>query len=175
MEHLAIPSVKCTSIPIEPPAIDQISHEKPTIRMLKLMDVSDNSAESIGQVFSTLLLQSGMSETDFYDRLQPMDGDLGTVQNFNSLRSQRMPSPYGKEALNNVVFQLGASHTLWNVASTIFSHNFGDPSDQSNVGAWQFLEALGFPSEKAIQKKDFTLMINQMEKVMEATLYYCLR
>jgi hypothetical protein len=64
---------------------------------------------------------------------------------------------------------------MWNVASTIFNHHFGDPSDQSNVGAWQFLEALGFPSDKAIQKKDFTLMINQMERVMEATLYYCLR
>ncbi|EFP91557.1 uncharacterized protein PGTG_17611 [Puccinia graminis f. sp. tritici CRL 75-36-700-3] len=175
MDHIAVPSVKCTSIPTEPPAIEVISNEKPTIHMLKLMDVSDNSAESIGQVFSTLLLQSGLTAEEFYGRLQPMDGDLGTVQNFNSLRSQRTPSPYGKESLNNIVFQLGASHTLWNVASTIFSHHFGDSSDQSNVGAWQFLEALGFPSEKAIQKKDFTLMINQMERILEATLYYCLR
>jgi hypothetical protein len=85
MEHLAIPLVKSSSIPIDPPAIDLISHEKPTIRMLKLMDVSDNSAESIGQVFLTILHQSGMSEADFHGRLQPMDGDLGTVQNFNSL------------------------------------------------------------------------------------------
>jgi hypothetical protein len=175
MEHLAVPSDRSLSIPTKPETIDQISHEKPTIHMLKLMDVSDNSAESIGQVFSTILLQSGLSDQEFYGRLQPMDGDLGTIQNFNSLRLQRSPSPYGKESLNNIVFQLGASHTLWNVASTIFTHNFGDPTDQSNCGAWQFLEALGFPSDKAIQKKDFTLMINQMEKVMEATLYYCLR
>ncbi|KAA1137120.1 hypothetical protein PGTUg99_013708 [Puccinia graminis f. sp. tritici] len=175
MDHLAVPLVKCTSIPTEPPAIEVISNEKPTIHMLKLMDVSDNSAESIGQVFSTILLQSGLTAEEFYGRLQPMDGDLGTVQNFNSLRSQRTPSPYGKESLNNIVFQLGASHTLWNVSSTIFTHHFGDSTDQSNVGAWQFLEALGFPSEKAIQKKDFTLMINQMEKILEATLYYCLR
>jgi hypothetical protein len=172
MEHLAVPMSKSSSIPTVPPPIEVM---KPAIHMLKLMDVSENSAESIGQVFSTLLKQSGMSKGDFYSCLQPMDGDLGTVQNFNSLRLQRYPSPYGKESLNNIVFQLGASHTLWNIASTIFSHHFGDSSDQGNVGAWQFLEALGFPLEKAIQKKDFNLMINQMEKVMEATLYYCLR
>ncbi|POW04138.1 hypothetical protein PSHT_11376 [Puccinia striiformis] len=40
--------------------------------------------------------------------------------------------------------------------------------DSSNCGAWQHLEALGFPSDKAIQKKDFTLMVNQMERVFEA-------
>ncbi|KAA1073580.1 hypothetical protein PGT21_016451 [Puccinia graminis f. sp. tritici] len=175
LEHLAVPMSKSSSIPTVPPPIEVISHVKPAIHMLKLMDVSDNSAESIGQVFCTILKQSGMSEGDFYGRLQPMDGDLGTVQNFNSLRLQRYPSPYGKESLNNIVFQLGASHTLWNIAATIFSHHFGDSSDQGNVGAWQFLEALGFPLDKAIQKKDFNLMINQMEKVMEATLYYCLR
>ncbi|POW23086.1 hypothetical protein PSHT_00587 [Puccinia striiformis] len=144
LKHLAIPSNKSKAIPTNPPTLDQISHEKPTIHMLKLMDA-------------------------------PMDGDLGTIQNFNSLRSQRAPSPYGQDSLHNVIFQLGASHTMWNIASTIFTHHFGDSSDQSDTGAWQYLEALGFPSEKAIQKKDFTLMINQMEKILEATFYYCLR
>ncbi|KNE88252.1 hypothetical protein PSTG_18352, partial [Puccinia striiformis f. sp. tritici PST-78] len=143
--------------------------------MLKLMDASDNSAEGIGQVFSSIIQQSGLTPEEFYGRLQPMDGDLGTIQNFNSLRSQRAPSPYGQDSLHNVIFQLGASHTMWNIASTIFTHHFGDSSDQSDTGAWQYLEALGFPSEKAIQKKDFTLMINQMEKILEATFYYCLR
>ena len=123
--------------------------------MLKLMDASDNSAESIGQVFSTILHQAGLSPEEFYGRLQPMDGDLGTIQNFNSLRSQRAPSPDGQDSLNNVVFQLGASHTLWNIASTIFTHHFGNPAKQSDCGAWRFLEALGFPAEKAIQKRTF--------------------
>ncbi|KAH9443424.1 hypothetical protein Pst134EA_015655 [Puccinia striiformis f. sp. tritici] len=81
-----------------------------------------------------------------------MDGDLGTVQNFNC-----------------------ASHKLWNVASTIFTQHFGDPKVATDTGAWQFLEALGFPSEKAIEKKDFTLMINQMERVTESIIYYGLR
>ncbi|POV96090.1 hypothetical protein PSHT_15319 [Puccinia striiformis] len=175
MEHLAVPSDRSKAISTSPQALDQISHTKPTIHMLKLMDASDNSAEGIGQVFASLLQQSGLTSEHFYGHLQPMDGDLGTIQNFNSLKSQRAPSPYGCDSLSNVVFQLGASHTLWNIGLSIFSHHFGNSSDQSNVGAWQYLEALGFPSEKAIQKKDFTLMINQMEKTMEATLYYCLR
>ncbi|POW07051.1 hypothetical protein PSTT_08563 [Puccinia striiformis] len=175
LKYLAIPTNKSHSIPTDPPTLDQISHEKPTIHMLKMMDASDNSAEGIGQVFSSILQQSGLSAKDFYGRLQPMDGDLATIQNFNSLKSQRAPSPYGQDSLHNVIFQLGASHTMWNIASTIFTHHFGDSHDASNSGAWQYLEALGFPSEKAIQKKDFSLMINQMEKVLEATLYYCLR
>ncbi|POW03957.1 hypothetical protein PSHT_11421 [Puccinia striiformis] len=154
LEHLALPSDTSAAYSTRPPPVEEISHEKPSIHMLKLMDASDNSAEGIGQ---------------------PMDGDLGTIQNFNSLRSQRTPSPYGEDSLKNVVFQLGAAHTLWNISSTIFTHHSGDTSDSKNLGAWQYLEALGFPAEKAIQKKDFTLMVNQMEKVFEATLYYCLR
>jgi hypothetical protein len=45
----------------------------------------------------------------------------------------------------------------------------------TNCGAWQHLEDLGFPSEKAIQKKDFTLMVNQMEHIFEAMVLYLLR
>ncbi|POV98547.1 hypothetical protein PSHT_13967 [Puccinia striiformis] len=175
LEHLALPSDTSAAYSTRPPPVEEISHEKPSIHMLKLMDASDNSAEGIGQVFTTIMLQGGLSGEEFYGRLQPMDGDLGTIQNFNSLRSQRTPSPYGEDSLKNVVFQLGAAHTLWNISSTIFTHHSGDTSDSKNLGAWQYLEALGFPAEKAIQKKDFTLMVNQMEKVFEATLYYCLR
>jgi hypothetical protein len=143
--------------------------------MLKLMDASDNSAEGIGQVFQSIIKQSGLVPEDFFSRLQPMDGDLGTVQNFNCLQSQRLPSAVPQNRMDNVFFQLGAAHTLWNIGSNIFSHHFGNPTDQTNCGAWQHLEALGFPSEKAIQKKDFTVMINQMERIFEAIVYYCLR
>ncbi|KAI7965455.1 hypothetical protein MJO29_003553 [Puccinia striiformis f. sp. tritici] len=99
------------------------------------MDASNNSVEGIGQVFHSLWLQSGLTAKQFFNGLQPMDGNLGTVQNFNCLRGQRTPNAYPQESLNNVLFQLGG-------------------------GAWQFLEALGLPSEKAMQKKDYTLMIN---------------
>ncbi|EFP76489.2 uncharacterized protein PGTG_02930 [Puccinia graminis f. sp. tritici CRL 75-36-700-3] len=175
VKYIAVPSDKSSSVPTDPPVVDQISHEKPVIHTLKLMDASDNCAEGVGQVFQSIISQTGIPAEKFYGRLQPMDGDLGTVQNFNCLRSQRFPNPFAVEKMNNCVFQLGAAHTLWNVASTIFTHHFGDAKKSSNCGAWQFLEALGFPSEKAIQKKDFTLMINQMERVLEGILFYCLR
>ncbi|KAA1072343.1 hypothetical protein PGT21_032924 [Puccinia graminis f. sp. tritici] len=174
-DYLAIPTGKSQSISTEPPPLDPISPKKPDLIMMKLMDASDNSAEGIGQVFQSIIGQTGMSAKDFFARLQPMDGDLGTVQNFNCLRAQRFPSAVPQNRLDNIFFQLGASHTLWNIGSNIFTHHFGNPKDTDNCGAWQHLEALGFPSEKAIQKKDFSLMINQMERVYEAIVYYCLR
>ncbi|KAH9443844.1 hypothetical protein Pst134EB_026235 [Puccinia striiformis f. sp. tritici] len=175
LKYLAEPENPAKATPTEPPPVEQINHKKPELHMLKLMDASDNSAEGVGQVFHSLWLQSGLTAEEFFTRLQPMDGDLGTVQNFNCLRAQRTPNAYPQESLNNVVFQLGASHTLWNIASTIFTQHFGDPKVATDAGAWQFLEALGFPAEKAIQKKDYTLMINQMERVTESIIYYGLR
>ncbi|KAA1096710.1 hypothetical protein PGT21_025879 [Puccinia graminis f. sp. tritici] len=174
-KYIAVPGDKESAFPLHPPVVDQISHEKPDVQMLKLMDASDNCAEGVGQVFNGILSQSGLSVDEFFARLQPMDGDLGTVQNFNCLRGQRSPNPFPQECLDSCVFQLGAAHTLWNVGSAIFTHHFGNQSDSSDCGAWQYLEALGFPAEKAIQKKDFTLMINQMERVLESILFYCLR
>jgi hypothetical protein len=172
---LAIPKDRVSAIPTEPTPVEKITPLKPEIYMMKLMDSSDNSAEGVGQVFESILHQSGLKVDEFFGRLQVMDGDLGTVQNFNCLRAQRAPNPYPEESLTNVLFQLGASHTLWNIASAIFSLHIGDPANSLDLGAWQYLEALGFPAEKAIQKKDFTLMVNQMEKILEAVLYYCLR
>ncbi|KAA1093440.1 hypothetical protein PGTUg99_015409 [Puccinia graminis f. sp. tritici] len=174
-EYISTPIDKSTAVPLNPPVVEQISHEAPKLHMFKLMDASDNSAEGVGQVFRLIVEQSGLSVEEFFGRFQPMDGDLGTVQNFNCLRSQRSPSSVPQNRLDNVLFQLGASHTLWNVASTIFTHHFGTPTDMTNCGAWQHLEALGFPSEKAIQKKDFTLMVNQMERIFEAMVLYLLR
>jgi hypothetical protein len=174
-QYIATPIDKSSAYPIDPPVVEQISHEAPKLHMLKLIDASDNSAEGVGQVFRHIIEQSGLSVKEFFGRFQPMDGDLGTVQNFNCLRSQRSPSSVPQNRLDNIMFQLGGSHTLWNVASTIFTHHFGEPTDMTNCGAWQHLEALGFPSEKAIQKKDFTLMVNQMERIFEAMVLYFLR
>ncbi|PLW51605.1 hypothetical protein PCASD_00618 [Puccinia coronata f. sp. avenae] len=143
--------------------------------MLKLMDALDNSAKGVGQVFESIMKQAGLSVEEFFGRFQPMDSDLGKVKNFNCLREQQAPSKYPKNRLDNKFFQLGASHTLWNVGSSIFTLHFGDSADSTNCGAWQHLEALGFPAEKTIQKKDFTLMINQMERVYEANVYHFLR
>ncbi|OAV98166.1 hypothetical protein PTTG_01728 [Puccinia triticina 1-1 BBBD Race 1] len=90
-EYLAVPKDRATAIPMASPVIEQITPKKPKIHMLKLMNASDNSAEGVGQVFQLIIGQSGLSVKDFFSRLQPMDGDLGTVQNFNCLKSQRSP------------------------------------------------------------------------------------
>ncbi|PLW43781.1 hypothetical protein PCASD_09400 [Puccinia coronata f. sp. avenae] len=175
LKLVSMPSEQSSLASMQPPVIELISPTKPNIHMLKLMDSSNNSAEGVGQVLQDILTQSGLTEDQFFNRLQPMDGDLGTVQNFNCLRSQRAPSAYAQGSLSNISFQLGAAHTLWNVGTSLFSHNYGNSSDSTDCGAWKYLEALGFPAEKAIQKKDFTLMVNQMEKVFEASIYYFLR
>ncbi|POW18097.1 hypothetical protein PSHT_06192 [Puccinia striiformis] len=174
-DYIALPSHSDGAISTEPPVLDQISCEIPSIFMLKLMDESDNSAEGIGQVLESVQEQSGLSAQEFSSRLQPMDGDLGTIQNFNSIRDLRHPSAYSEHSFNNVIFQLGGSHTMWNIAQVILTTHFGDPSNEKDVGVWQYLEALGIPHEKVIQKKDFTLMLQQMELVHKATLYHCLR
>ncbi|KNE86884.1 hypothetical protein PSTG_19747, partial [Puccinia striiformis f. sp. tritici PST-78] len=155
-DYIALPSHSDGAISTEPPVLDQISCEIPSIFMLKLMDESDNSAEGIGQVLESVQEQSGLSAQEFSSRLQPMDGDLGTIQNFNSIRDLRHPSAYSEHSFNNVIFQLGGSHTMWNIAQVILTTHFGDPSNEKDVGVWQYLEALGIPHVKVIQKKDFT-------------------
>ncbi|POW03988.1 hypothetical protein PSTT_10687 [Puccinia striiformis] len=140
-KYIAVPADRRTAYPLDPSVIEQVDHTAPDLLMLKLMKASDNSAEGIGQVFQCIINQSGLSVDEFFKRLQPFDGDLGTVQNFNCLRQQQAPSSQPQHCLENIYFQL----------------------DSNDTGAWRHLEALGFPSKKAIQKKDFTLMINQMD------------
>ncbi|PLW57776.1 hypothetical protein PCANC_01323 [Puccinia coronata f. sp. avenae] len=52
--------------------------------------------------------------------------------------------------------------------------HFGDPSNREDLGAWSTLEALGLPSDQPLAKKDFTLMLNNIQKVHEVTLIHCL-
>ncbi|PLW47893.1 hypothetical protein PCASD_04912 [Puccinia coronata f. sp. avenae] len=173
---VALPADKRGAISTEPPVIKQVSCNVPPIYMLKLMDESDNLAKGIGQVLEALQAQTGLSPEDFSCCLQPMDGDLGTIQNFNSLCDLRHPSAFPQHGLNNIVFQLGDSHTTWNIAQAILTAHIGDPSNENNLGIWQLLEALGIPHKQVIQKKDFTLMLQHMELVhILATLFHCLR
>ncbi|PLW30044.1 hypothetical protein PCASD_21295 [Puccinia coronata f. sp. avenae] len=156
---VSLPADKRGAISTEPPVIEQVSCNVPPIYMLKLMDESDNSAKGIGQVLEALQTQTGLSPEDFSRCLQPMDGDLGTIQNFNLLCDLRHPSAFPQHGLNNIVFQLGGSHTTWNIAQAILTAHIGDPPNANDLGMWQLLEALGIPHKKVIQKKDFTLML----------------
>ncbi|PLW04779.1 hypothetical protein PCASD_17509 [Puccinia coronata f. sp. avenae] len=173
-KYLRKPLEQEGAIPTGPPVIDQISCKSLEIHMFKLMDESDNSAEGIGQVMEAIQIQSGLTPEEFFSRLQPMDADLGTCQNLKSLWDIRCPSDEPHNSLNNLVMQLGCSHTLWNIAQTIFTKHLGNSSNEDDLGAWRTLSSLGIAPEKVIQKKDFTAMIQHMEKVHESTLVLCL-
>ncbi|PLW22851.1 hypothetical protein PCASD_14567 [Puccinia coronata f. sp. avenae] len=173
-KQIAMSIDETLTIPTLPPNVELISHLAPEIHMLKLMDASDNSAKGICQVFQSMIQQTGLTSKGFFGRFQLLGGDLATIQNFHCLRNQCAPSAFPEYRMDNIYFQLGASHTLWDISSTLFTHHFGNPSNMLDCGAWQHLEALGFSLHKAIQKKDFTLMVNQMERVFEALICYCL-
>ncbi|KAA1139302.1 hypothetical protein PGTUg99_037688 [Puccinia graminis f. sp. tritici] len=174
LKYVAIPADRKTMISTNPPTVEQVSWEVPEIHMLRLMDESDNSAEGIGQVMEALQRQSGLEPEEFFGRLQLIDGDLGTAQIFNAIRSLRSPSEHCDHHLNNITFSLGASHTLWNIAQTILTKHFGESDKMDNLGVWRYLDALGIPPEKVIQKKDFTKMILAMTHCHEATIQHCL-
>ena len=172
--YVAEPADRQSAIARNPPEIDVIDCTRPNIQPLKLMEASDNSAEGFGQVIESIISQTGLTPADFCSRLQIMEGDLGTAQNFNSLRALRTPSAHPEHHLHNICFELGAAHTLWNIAQSILSYHFGDPNRTNDLGTWQYLHALGIPSEKVVPKKDFTQMLNNIEKAHEASIFYCI-
>ncbi|KAA1073437.1 hypothetical protein PGT21_012114 [Puccinia graminis f. sp. tritici] len=174
-KYIAIPNKKENSISLNPPPIELVSPEIPDIRMLKLMEQPENSADGIGKVMEAIVQQTGLKPEDFFCRLQVMDGDLATCRTFHSLRSLRIPSYHKRHNLENITFQLGAAHTLWNVAHGIFKAHFGDDHNSLDTGVWRCLNALSIPLEKAIPKKNYSLMIKYMEQVHEATIWYGLR
>ncbi|KAI7964482.1 hypothetical protein MJO29_002580 [Puccinia striiformis f. sp. tritici] len=175
LEYVASPANSKVPIPTSPPAVDQLSADLPDITMLKLMVASDNSAQGVGEVFDSLLEQTNMSMTDFASRLQIIDGDLGTCTNIHSLQSQRIPSQHIEEDMNNMCTLLGGSHTLWNIAQAIYSKHYGDDSDAQDSGAWRFLEGMSIPANKMLDKKDYTLMIQNIVKIHKAALVHCIK
>ncbi|KAA1098751.1 hypothetical protein PGTUg99_008124 [Puccinia graminis f. sp. tritici] len=174
LEHLATPSDSFVSINTSPPALEPIPSQIPDITMLKLMIASDNSAQGAGEVFNAIVDQSNITMSDFASRVQVIDADLATCTNVTTLRSQRAPSRHKEESLMNVVTILGGAHTLWNVAQAIYSKHIGDTSDSRESGACRFLDGLGIPSKNMLDKKDFTGMIKNIEKIHKASLVHCL-
>jgi len=130
------------------------------------MEESDNSVEGMGQVLQSIQQQTGLNAEEFLGHLPPKDGHLEYCQNFNSLRALRVPNKECHENLNNVLFQLGASHTMWNITQNIYVAHFGDHRKCTDLGVWHSFLALEIPPEKNSQ---------YIEKVHEATFFYCLR
>jgi hypothetical protein len=158
----------------QPPPVRPIKPEKPNLTMLKLMMASDNSSEGIGDVLSGLIKQSGLTAEEFSTRLQVLEGDLGTCMNILSLRELRIPAGYAKTSLAHILSIPGAAHTMWNFSQAIFLHHWGDQTNRKDTGAWRILKALGIPSEKPVTKRDFTLMMTNMERIHDADLLYCI-
>ncbi|PLW20026.1 hypothetical protein PCANC_10181 [Puccinia coronata f. sp. avenae] len=152
----------------DPPAVEPINPTPPEIQMIQLMSQSDDLAKGAGQVADTLIKQFGLKPKDFVSCVQIMDADLATCKNFKSLQSLRTPSLYANLCLSNLCFVLGASHTMWKISQAILNAHLGNPTSTHNLGAWHSLHALGIPSKKVIPKKDFTSMLNNIEKVHEA-------
>ncbi|OAV99080.1 hypothetical protein PTTG_25447 [Puccinia triticina 1-1 BBBD Race 1] len=148
LKHLATPSDSCVSINTTPPVVEQICNDTPDITMLKLMIASDNSAQGAGKVCEAIVDQSSKtSMSDFASRVQVIDGDLATCTNLTTLRTQRIPSRHKEESLVNVATIPGGAHKLWNI---------------------------GIPSKNMGYKKDFTKMIQNIEKIQKASLVHCL-
>ncbi|KAA1139258.1 hypothetical protein PGTUg99_037582 [Puccinia graminis f. sp. tritici] len=175
LEYLVAPLETKNSIKKEPPIADQISHDLPNLTMLKLMIASDNSAQGVGEVFESIVDQSKINMNEFSSRLQIIDGDLGTCTNVSTLRSQRIPSKHKEESLGNILTILGGAHTMWNISQAIFKKHFGDQKDSRDSGAWRFLESMAIPTKKMLDKKDYTLMIKNIEKIHKAALVYCVK
>ncbi|KAA1084214.1 hypothetical protein PGT21_021262 [Puccinia graminis f. sp. tritici] len=174
MSYIATTYDPKSSIPLEPPSIDQIRAQNPDIKMFELMLASDNCAEGIGEILTDIIKQTNLTPDEFFSELQIMDGDLGTLQNMECLRGQRKPSGYKEDSLGNIFMLLGASHTLWNIAQAIYLKHFGNNKIQDDLGSWRTLQALGLPSEKPAAKNDFTLMLTSIQKIHEVTLIHCL-
>ncbi|POW04996.1 hypothetical protein PSTT_10002 [Puccinia striiformis] len=162
------------TVPQHPPPIDPIRPHVPDITMLKMMIASDNSSEGIGEVLTGITNQTKETPIEAAGHLQVMEGDLGTYCNLESLRALRRPTTHPDESLGNIFMLLGASHILWNIAQAIFLLHFGDSSNCEDLGAWHTMESLGIAADQPITKKDFTLMVSNMQRVHEVTILHCI-
>ncbi|KAA1138032.1 hypothetical protein PGTUg99_024997 [Puccinia graminis f. sp. tritici] len=173
LRYIASPIDRQVELAKEPPPVQALPPELPNISMLKLMIASDNSATGVGDVFTGVIQQSGLTKEEFHSRLQIVEGDLGSCNIFDSLRGQRTPGRRHETSLDNVLPIPGAAHTLWNLAQAIFLAHWGDEQHSRDTGAWRTLHALGIPADKPVTKKDFNLMLSHIQKIHEVTLIYC--
>ncbi|EFP80005.1 uncharacterized protein PGTG_05230 [Puccinia graminis f. sp. tritici CRL 75-36-700-3] len=173
LKYFATPTDKRVDLLVKPLEVNPIAPDDPNITMLKLMVASDNSALGVGEVFTGVIQQSGLTPAEFHSRLQIVEGDLGSCNIFDSLRKQRTPALGNHNSLDNILPIPGAAHTLWNLSQAIYLAHWGNEKLARDTGAWRTLHALGIPAEKPVTKKDFNLMLCHIEKIHEATLLYC--
>ncbi|KAH9454027.1 hypothetical protein Pst134EB_014123 [Puccinia striiformis f. sp. tritici] len=106
LKYVATPSDRKKTIPLDPLSVEPISHEAPNIRMLKLMEESDNSAEGIGQVMESLQRQSGLEPEEFLDVYSSLRGTLGRLRFSTQFEPFACP-------VNIVIIATSMSHGVW--------------------------------------------------------------
>jgi hypothetical protein len=82
LKNIAESSEAKYSFQRHPPPVRPLSPETPSITMLKLMVASDNSAQGVGEVFTGIIQQTGLTPEEFHLRLQIIEGDLGSCNIF---------------------------------------------------------------------------------------------
>ncbi|KNZ57022.1 hypothetical protein VP01_225g5 [Puccinia sorghi] len=146
-QYIARPSNPAEAIRLDPPPVETLSATPPNIKMLKLMDAPENSAEGIGQVLDSILNQTGLNTEEFFGCVVQLMDDLVTCQNFNCIQS------------------------LCKLQAFLKAH-YGNKQDSTDTGVWWCLDELGVPMAKDFPKNNFSLILKHMEWVHEATILY---
>lgn len=163
------------NLPLCPPEVDPIQMYDPQITMFKLMSASDNSSTGIGQLIEQVLSQLGIDWSDFGKQFQIVEGDMGTNMNFEGATRKRYPPGHAEEGLQNLSFGLAGAHTMWNFASAIVNAYAGDINDSDDPGIFRCAAPLGIKPEKLVDKSDFGLLMQTVQKIQSATLVFLLK
>lgn len=158
-----------------PPPVDPIELYTPDIMMLKMMSASDNSTSGVSDMLGQCQKQMNEDPVEFAKHLRVIEGDMGTCLNFESLVRQRFPAGHNDESLSNVLNMPGLAHTLWNVASKVLSHHWGNSKDSADTGVHQTAGALGMKIDKLPSQQDFNALMQCIFKSHTATLVFLLR
>lgn len=163
------------SLMVSPPSVDQIEMYEPDLLMLKMMSASDNSSAGVAEMIEQCQSQMGVDPSSFQDWVQMIEGDMGTCLNFESLIRQRFPAFHQEESWLNVLNLPGLAHTMWNVASKVLIHHWGDSRDSSNTGLHRTASALSMDSTTLPSQKDFASLMQMIHKSHTATLVFLLK
>lgn len=158
-----------------PPPVDPIQLHEPDLMMLKMMSASDSSAGGVADMLDQCMNQTGEDAIELAKFLRVLEGDMGTCLNFESLIRQRFPASSTQDSLNNILNMPGLAHTMWNVASKVVSHHWGDSKDASDTGLHRTAGALGMRTDKLPSQQDFNSLMQMIHKSHTATLVFLLK
>lgn len=158
-----------------PPPVEPIKGYKPDLVMLKMMSASDSSSAGVSDMLDQCLQQTGENPDSCAEGIQVFEGDMGTCLNFESLTRQRFPAEVAAESLSSVLNMPGLAHTMWNVASKLINHHWGDSRDSNDTGLHRTAGALGMPTDRLPSNQDFNSLLQMIHKSHSATLVFLLR